>query len=808
MAAAPDRFRVTALAAGGGNVALLAEQAARLRVTAVGVSREDAADALHDRLATHWPADAPAPRVHVGPQATTDLAALGCDTVLNAVVGSQGLRATLAALAAGRVVALANKESLIAGGPLVTARGRRANSSPVDSEHSALAQCLRAGARTRGAPAARHRQRRPVPRPGRGPNSPTSPPRQALAHPTWDMGPLITTNSATLVNKGLEVIEAHLLFGIPYERIDVVVHPQSMIHSMVEFTDGSTIAQASPPDMRLPISLALGWPDRVPGAARHVDWTTAQHWTFEPLDPEAFPSVPLARRAGQAGGCAPAVYNAANEVLVAAFHEGTIGFLHIVDTIGAVLDDWLSERHAAAGNPSTVEHVEQAEAWARNRARDLTTADADCARQAGRGVSAVPAWLLYTLGVLIFAFGLLLSIALHEVGHMVPAKKFGVKVTQYMVGFGPTVWSRKRGDTEYGVKAIPLGGYIRMIGMVPPRADGSGPRWPRRLATAVEDFRQVSRSEVDPADEDRQFYRLTPGKKMIVMLGGPCMNLVIYLVLFTILLTTLGTPQPGRDDHGRHGRKCVVPADPPDADTDQCPATAPPTPALRPLKPGDRFVSINGVPVKTWDQLSSLIRPCAGSRCRRGPSATGRTSPSRSRRSSTGTTSTTRERRLETVGFLGFSPTVETTSTSRCRSPAFPGQIGDQLQLGVDALARYPREDHEPVPDGVRGQEARPARRGRRRRHRPHLRRLREEQSLTVQDKVFVLFNLLAGVNLLLFFFNLLPLLPLDGGHVAGALVEAAKRGRARLRARPSAPRDGRRRGARRSSSTRPRCCR
>jgi len=196
-------------------------------------------------------------------------------------------------------------------------------------------------------------------------------PAEALAHPTWDMGTLVTTNSATLVNKGLEVIEAHLFFDVPYERIEVVVHPQSVIHSMVEFTDGSTIAQASPPDMRLPISLALGWPERVPGAAASVDWTTAHSWTFEPLDDETFPSVGLARRAGAAGGCAPAVYNAANETLVAAFHAGNVRFLQIVDTIGAVLTEWLSERHDQAGNPGTVEDVEQAEVWARARAQSL-----------------------------------------------------------------------------------------------------------------------------------------------------------------------------------------------------------------------------------------------------------------------------------------------------------------------------------------------------------------------------------------------------------------------------------------------------
>jgi 1-deoxy-D-xylulose-5-phosphate reductoisomerase len=185
------------------------------------------------------------------------------------------------------------------------------------------------------------------------------------------MGKLITTNSATLVNKGLEVIEAHLLFDVPYDRIEVVVHPQSMVHSMVEFTDGATLAQASPPDMRLTIALALGWPDRVPGAAASVDWTVAQDWRFEPLDDAAFPAVALARRVGEAGGCAPAVYNAANEELVEAFHAGSIGFLQIVDTVADVVDEWLSAHHESAGEPGTVEDVERAQEWARARAADL-----------------------------------------------------------------------------------------------------------------------------------------------------------------------------------------------------------------------------------------------------------------------------------------------------------------------------------------------------------------------------------------------------------------------------------------------------
>jgi 1-deoxy-D-xylulose-5-phosphate reductoisomerase len=369
---APERVRVVAVAAGGADPAQLAEQAAQLRVRAIGISRADAVDELRTCLDKIWPADVARPAVHVGPQAPSELAALGCDTVLNAVAGSQGLRATVAALEAGRVVALANKESLIAGGPIVTRLAGPGQLVPVDSEHSALAQCLRAGQPAEVARLLVTASGGPFRGRTRDELGNVTP-QQALAHPTWDMGRLITTNSATLVNKGLEVIEAHLLFGIPYERIDVVVHPQSIIHSMVEFTDGSTIAQVSPPDMRLPIALALGWPDRIAGAAAAVDWTTAQQWTFEPLDDAAFPSVGLARRAGEAGGLAPAVYNAANEIMVERFHEGSIDFLQIVDTIADVLDEWLRERHTAAGNPSTVEDVEQAEEWARDRARSLTS---------------------------------------------------------------------------------------------------------------------------------------------------------------------------------------------------------------------------------------------------------------------------------------------------------------------------------------------------------------------------------------------------------------------------------------------------
>ncbi len=365
---APQRFQVRALAAGGGNPALLAEQAAQLRVEAVAVGDPAAAEELNARLAERWPADCRPPSVLVGPDAVNELAAAEVDVVLNAVAGARGLRATLAALDAGRTVALANKESLVAGGALVTGRAAPGQLVPVDSEHSALAQCLRAGTAAE--------VRKLIVTASGGPFRGRTrdqlrevTPQQALAHPTWDMGKLITTNSATLVNKGLEVIEAHLLFGVPYERIEVVVHPQSVVHSMVEFVDGATIAKASPPDMRLPIALALGWPDRVPGVAPAVDWTTAQQWTFEPLDDEAFPAVSLARRAGAAGGCAPAVYNAANEELVAAFHAGAIAFLQIVDTVADVVDEWLRNQTTGGASPGTVDDVEQAQAWARARAR-------------------------------------------------------------------------------------------------------------------------------------------------------------------------------------------------------------------------------------------------------------------------------------------------------------------------------------------------------------------------------------------------------------------------------------------------------
>ncbi len=367
----PDRFRVVALGARGTDPALLAEQAVSLGVEAVAVADATAVEAVQLRLFAAakergWDTGGfKMPKILAGRSAMTELAAYPAHTVLNGITGSIGLEPTLAALKAGRRLALANKESLVAGGPLVRAIAEPGQIVPVDSEHSALAQCLRSGREERVARLVLTASGGPFRGRTRDQLAEVTV-EDALAHPTWDMGPVVTINSATMVNKALEVIEAHELFGVDYDRIGVVVHPQSIVHSMVEFTDGSTIAQASPPDMRLPIAHALAWPDRLPGAARPVDWTAAADWRFEPLDETAFPAVALAKDAGRAGGVHPAVFNAANEEAVAAFREGRLPFPGIVDTVAAVLD-----AAPEFGRPGSVADVLEAENWARSCARQL-----------------------------------------------------------------------------------------------------------------------------------------------------------------------------------------------------------------------------------------------------------------------------------------------------------------------------------------------------------------------------------------------------------------------------------------------------
>jgi 1-deoxy-D-xylulose-5-phosphate reductoisomerase len=379
----PDRLMIVGLSASGAHVDLLARQVLDFGVEAVAVRSERAAEELEQAIAAEAAARGFAlgafgpPRILGGTNASTDLARWDCDVVLNGLAGAAGLRPTLAALESGATLALANKESLIVGGPLVKALARPGQIVPVDSEHSALAQALRSGSPDE--------VRRLVLTASGGPfrgwdraalASVTV--EQALAHPTWSMGPLVTINSATLMNKGLEVIEAHLLFDVPFDAIDVVVHPQSVVHSMVEFVDGSTIAQASPPDMRIPIAWGMSWPDRVADAAPACDWTAATTWEFFPLDEDAFPAVGLARTAGSAGGTAPAVFNGADEAAVGAFQDGRLPFPGIVATVERVLREHLAGGDPAVpgsawveGNNVSLANVISADAWARRRADEL-----------------------------------------------------------------------------------------------------------------------------------------------------------------------------------------------------------------------------------------------------------------------------------------------------------------------------------------------------------------------------------------------------------------------------------------------------
>ncbi|MHB1063362.1 MAG: 1-deoxy-D-xylulose-5-phosphate reductoisomerase [Georgenia sp.] len=380
VAAAPEgSYRVRALSAGGANLELLAEQATTHRVDVVAVADDSAAGRLRTLLAERAGGE-PLPEIRTGPGAAAEVAALagGTGVVLNGITGSVGLAPTLAALRSGARLALANKESLVVGGSLVRAAQRRPGQVvPVDSEHSAIAQALLGGRHERGMTSpvvtGRTEVRRLVLTASGGPFRGRTradlagvTPEQALAHPTWAMGPVVTINSATLVNKGLELIEAHLLFDVPTEDIVVVVHPQSVVHSMVEFHDGATLAQASPPDMRLPIALGLTWPDRAEGVVSPCRWDTPTAWTFEPLDDDVFPAVAVARQAAAASATHPAVLNAANEQCVAAFLAGRLPYLGVV----AVVEEVLAAHAGTTGRPDLAD-VLGAEEWARARAEEI-----------------------------------------------------------------------------------------------------------------------------------------------------------------------------------------------------------------------------------------------------------------------------------------------------------------------------------------------------------------------------------------------------------------------------------------------------
>ena len=350
VAANPNKFRIVGLSAGRKNPALLMEQAKKFNVPIVGSM-------------------APAPqtdgvKVIDGDNSSVEIAALPCDIVLNGITGSIGLGPTLSALAVGNKVALANKESLVAGGELVMKYGRD-RLIPVDSEHSAIFQAMLAGKESdvkkliltaSGGP---FRDRADL-------SDVTV--ADALNHPTWSMGEVVTINSATLVNKGLEIIEAHYLFNLAYEVIEAVIHPQSVVHSLVEFNDGSTIAQASPPNMKGPIAYALAYPERINKACAPIDWSKSHTWSFSPIDNEKYPAVDLARRCGELGGGLPAVYNAANEVAVAAFLAQRIKFTAIIELVEQVVQSFGSNSPTTIRDISDVSAIEQS---ARMKADEL-----------------------------------------------------------------------------------------------------------------------------------------------------------------------------------------------------------------------------------------------------------------------------------------------------------------------------------------------------------------------------------------------------------------------------------------------------
>lgn len=367
-----EEFEVVALSAGGRSLELLAEQCVRYRPRVVGIHDGDARR-LESLIAS---ASGEIPEILVGPDASTQIAgSFPQAVVLNGITGGVGLGPTLAALEAGSTLALANKESLVVGGPLVRrAMKRDGQIVPVDSEHSAIAQCLASGVHERGLTAQRVTGKSELAQlvltasggPFRGKKRADLAevtPQQALAHPTWNMGPVVTINSSTLVNKGLELIEAHLLFDVPASDIVPVVHPQSIVHSMVTWKDGATIAQASPPDMKLPIALGLTWPKRLSDIEKPVDFLQQQEWTFEPVDSQTFPAINLARAAVTESPTHPAVYNAANEVFVDAFLRGQLAYLSIVDLLEEVLTE-----HQGIDEP-TLDDILGAQEWAKASAR-------------------------------------------------------------------------------------------------------------------------------------------------------------------------------------------------------------------------------------------------------------------------------------------------------------------------------------------------------------------------------------------------------------------------------------------------------
>ncbi len=728
------------------------------------------------------------PELFAGPDAAAQIAGFpDADVVLNGITGSIGLAPTLAALNAGHLLALANKESLIVGGQLVKQAAAPGQLVPVDSEHSALAQALRSGT-----PDEVHKL---IVTASGGPFRGWSrealrdvTPAQALAHPTWDMGKVVTTNSATMVNKALEVIEAHLLFDVPLERIEAVVHPQSIVHSMVEFIDGSTIAQASPPDMALPIALGIGWPHRVPGATRPVRLV---HRRVLDLRAAGYRGVPR-DRAGQGRG------------------------LRLAHAHGRVQR---RQRGSRRGVPRRGHPLHRHRRDRRRDPADLhpRTRRAEprlgaCRRIVGtkrrrQTFGSTVSILLFILGVAIMVVAVGLSIGLHEVGHLVPAKLFGVRVPQYMIGFGKTLWSFKRGDTEYGFKAIPLGGYISMIGMYPPaRNKGNvgatdAPAL-RKSSTGMfqqlaDEARSAAAEQLQPGDENRLFYKLPVYKRIIIMFGGPFMNLLIGV--FMIGIVTVGFGAPAQTSTVAEVYQCVVPLgqeaqrDP--AVNNGCKASDAPGPAYAAgLRPGDTITSFDGKPVGTteWLGLTQAIRERAGESVpltyeRDGVAHSTTITPYKTERpvldaegravmKADGTPATV------AVGFIGMGSQINNvpqpvTDVLPAVGKQIQGVAGVVLDLparviavGQAAFSDAPRDPNGPISVVGVGRIAG---------------EISAMDQIGVADKAASLISLIGGLNIALFVFNLIPLLPLDGGHILGALFESVRRAFAKLFRRP-----------------------
>jgi 1-deoxy-D-xylulose-5-phosphate reductoisomerase len=358
-----DKFEIAGLSAGK-NVELLAQQVNQFHPKKVSVIDEDSATKLKKLI------DSTKTQIIAGKDSSAEIASLECDVVLNAITGAAGLSATISALKAGSKLALANKESLVIGGKIVLDLAGENQIIPVDSEHSALAQCLRGENKDQVKKLILTASGGPFRGKTKSELEKVSL-EETLKHPTWSMGQVVTINSATLMNKGLEVIEAHLLFGIDFKNIEVVIHPQSIVHSMVEFIDGSTMAQASPPNMKVPIALALSWPDRLNEISPAIDWSKSSTWNFEAIDEKVFLALSVSRKAGQSGGSAPAVMNAANEECVTAFIERKLPFLSIVEIVNTVLDNHLNNKELVSNKELTLEKLLRADEKARTSAKDL-----------------------------------------------------------------------------------------------------------------------------------------------------------------------------------------------------------------------------------------------------------------------------------------------------------------------------------------------------------------------------------------------------------------------------------------------------